>query len=155
MIRRANLADLVQITKLSQTSVSAAHWSTEVYASMLRGEGPARMLLVAEDTSRSLTGVLVALCQTDEWELENIVVASGERRKGIGRELMKELFAEANAARAGKIFLEVRASNSDAIRLYQRCGFEVTATRKSYYSNPLEDAVLMSKKIEKSALENS
>ncbi|HVP65356.1 MAG TPA: ribosomal protein S18-alanine N-acetyltransferase [candidate division Zixibacteria bacterium] len=155
MIRRAKLADLEQIEKLSAASVSAAHWPIEVYASMLRGEGPARMLLVAENSLRSLVGVLVVLCQAEEWELENIVVAADERQKGIGRELISKLVAEANAGGAEKILLEVRVSNSPAIRLYQSCGFEIWSTRKSYYSNPLEDAIVMIKKIGKSALEIS
>lgn len=152
MIRRAKLADLEQIKKLTMTSASAAHWPMEVYGGMLRGEGPARLLLVAENSSQ-LIGILVALCQTEEWELENIVVAIDQRRKGIGRELMSQFVAEARKSGAEKIFLEVRASNSAAMRLYQSCGFEIWSTRKSYYSNPLEDAVMMARKIEKSALE--
>jgi ribosomal-protein-alanine N-acetyltransferase len=148
MIRRAKLADLEQIVNLSDASASAAHWPVEVYASMLRGEGQARVVLVAENPSQLSIGMLVALCQTEDWELENIVVSASERQKGIGRKLMDALIAEAIAGGAEKILLEVRASNLAAIRLYQSCGFEIWSTRKSYYSNPLEDAVVMTKKME-------
>jgi len=155
MIRRANLADLENISKLCITSATAAHWPIEVYASVLRGEGPVRLCLVAQDAAGILTGVLVALCQTEEWELENIVVAHDQQRKGIGREMMCRFIAEAMAHHASAILLEVRASNSAAQRFYQSCGFKIAATRKSYYSNPLEDALVMTRKFGKSALEIS
>ena len=153
MIRRADSCDLAYLPQLSQDD-TAAHWAEDVYDRMLKGNGPKRLLLVAEEAGE-LCGLLVALRETPEWELENVAVASHRRRRGIGRELMDELITEATAGGAEKIFLEVRSSNSVAIRLYQSCGFEIWSTRKSYYSNPLEDAVVMTKKIGKSALEIS
>ena len=153
MIRRADLRDLNQLTQLSRDD-SAAHWAEDVYARMLKEAGLRRLLLVAEEAGE-LYGLLVALRETPEWELENIVVASQGRRRGIGRELMDELVSEAVAGGAEKILLEVRASNHAAMRLYQSCGFETVATRKSYYSNPLEDAILMARKIGNPARENS
>jgi len=153
MIRHADSCDFHQMAQLSQDA-TAAHWAEDVYQNMLKGEGPQRLLLVAEEAGE-LCGLLVALRETSDWELENIVVASHRRRRGIGGDLMDELIAKATVGGAEKILLEVRASNVAAISLYQSCGLEIWSTRKSYYSNPLEDAVLMIKKIGKSALEIS
>ena len=44
-----------------------------------------------------------------------------------------------------EIFLEVRASNTPAISLYLKCGFEKISVRKKYYGDPAEDAVIMRK----------
>jgi ribosomal-protein-alanine N-acetyltransferase len=154
MVRRADSCDLENIVNLCEKSATAAHWPKEVYSRILQNEEPRRQLLVAEEVGE-LCGVLVALCSAEEWELENIVVASHRQLRGIGRALLKELIIAAEQANAESILLEVRKSNIAARKLYQSCGFEETGTRKSYYSNPLEDAVVMKKKIENSALEIS
>jgi ribosomal-protein-alanine N-acetyltransferase len=77
-----------------------------------------------------------------EWELENIVVANGMRRRGTGTLLLTELITQARAAGGCAIFLEVRASNQDARAFYQRTGFEEAGVRSGYYAAPAENAVL-------------
>jgi ribosomal-protein-alanine N-acetyltransferase len=77
-----------------------------------------------------------------EWELENVVVAETARRRGVGTLLLEELIAHARSSEGSGIFLEVRQSNQNARALYRRVGFEETGLRKSYYSDPPEDAIL-------------
>jgi len=55
---------------------------------------------------------------------------------------MEALLVQARQTNSDAVFLEVRESNTAARRLYQKLGFEETGRRKSYYSNPVEDAVL-------------
>ena len=80
----------------------------------------------------------------DEGQITNIAVRPENRREGYGaivtRKLIKELFNRGMT----EIFLEVRISNIAALALYRRLGFTVKGVRKSYYTNPTEDAYIMS-----------
>jgi len=87
-------------------------------------------------------GFLVASHSTPEWELENIVVAPAVQRKGIGRKLLDGLLAAARETNGEAVFLEVRASNRAARAFYEQTGFRQHGRRKSYYSNPIQDAIL-------------
>lgn len=89
-----------------------------------------------------MVGFLVAHQIAGEWELENIVVEEAEQRKGIGTGLLTGLISKARATNSEAVFLEVRASNLAARALYEAAGFRQSGLRKSYYANPLEDAVL-------------
>ncbi len=71
-----------------------------------------------------------------------MVVTTSARRKGIGNQLLTALIAEARETNSDSVFLEVRESNVAARALYEKSGFRSTGRRKSYYSNPLEDAIL-------------
>jgi [ribosomal protein S18]-alanine N-acetyltransferase len=72
------------------------------------------------------------------------VVARGWRDRGLGKSLLSESVRRAKEQGAFRLDLEVRASNSVAIRLYGRAGFRETGRRRAYYHDPEEDAVLMS-----------
>ena len=73
-----------------------------------------------------------------------MVTAAGDRRRGIGSELMKELIAIARERKLQAIFLEVRESNAAARSLYRKFKFSEGGRRKNYYAKPTEDAVLYS-----------
>ncbi len=64
------------------------------------------------------------------------------RQKGIGKRLFESLLAAARETNSSSVFLEVRESNAAARTLYEGVGFEPTGRRKSYYTDPIEDAVL-------------
>ena len=76
-------------------------------------------------------------------ELEGVFVDRAYRRQGIASALVRACMAWAADAGATTIRLEVRASNSAALALYQRYGFSTTGVRRAYYSVPVEDAVLL------------
>lgn len=75
----------------------------------------------------------------------NVCVAPGERGQGTGRWLLERLLQDARAAGAGQVFLEVRPSNPEAIRLYEAAGFNLISRRPGYYPahNGREDALVM------------
>ena len=79
----------------------------------------------------------------DEAHVTNVVVKSELRGQGIGRKLMIELLTQARAKGAVCATLEVRATNSAAINLYEDLGFVQSTTRKQYYPDNKEDAVVM------------
>ncbi len=75
-----------------------------------------------------------------EYELLDIAVAPTQRRHGIGERLIRAAINE----HPGTWFLEVRESNTAAIRLYRKLGFEEAGRRPGYYEDPLEGGVVMS-----------
>ncbi len=82
-----------------------------------------------------------------EATLQNICVAPEYQGQGFGHILMNDLIDELKSQSYEYLFLEVRASNENAILLYKKVGFQTDGTRKDYYQcdNGLrEDAVLMS-----------
>ena len=84
-------------------------------------------------------------CQTvlDEGYITNVAVSPDCRRQGIGRALIAELAERAKRAGLAFVTLEVRASNTPAIALYEGAGFKPVGVRKNFYTAPSEDAVLM------------
>jgi ribosomal-protein-alanine acetyltransferase len=96
----------------------------------------------AELRRRTLVGFLVARQVSEEWELENLVVASEFRGRGFGSRLLRALLARVEEGESRALFLEVRESNAAARKLYQKAGFRETGRRRRYYADPAEDAVL-------------
>ena len=136
--------------RLERSSNGAAHWSESQYQSLIgaKDAGISTLALVAACGGNPVVvGFLVARHLAPEWELENIVVAQEARGKGIGTRLMQQLLARAQQTKSHTVFLEVRESNAAAISLYGKLGFQQTGRRKSYYSNPVEDAILYCKNL--------
>ena len=159
VIRAATPADIPFLLALERECVTAAHWTKPQYEKLFQPgtNSPTRLVLVADgvrkessiaDSTRKpnsgsgVRGFLVARHIAPEWELENIVVALDARRAGVGKQLLDALLAEARETNSQSVFLEVRESNAAARSLYEKAGFRLTSRRKSYYTNPLEDAVL-------------
>lgn len=79
-----------------------------------------------------------------EGEITMVAVAPEFRRKGIAEGLLKKLVEYENESGILRINLEVRRGNTAARKLYEKCGFAEDGVRKKYYTQPTEDAVLMS-----------
>ena len=80
-----------------------------------------------------------------EIDIDNIAVNENLRKKGIGNKLMENLISYAQNNEIEFCTLEVRASNTPAIALYEKFGFELVARRKNYYTSPSEDALIYTK----------
>lgn len=83
----------------------------------------------------------------DQAHINNLAVRPELRRRGLGSQMLEAVIAEAQTLGAATVTLEVRRSNVAAQRLYLRAGFREEAVRKSYYTQPVEDALVLSLKI--------
>lgn len=79
----------------------------------------------------------------DEGDITNIAVSKNFRCRGIGGTLLETLIKKAKELKLELLTLEVRKTNYAAISLYEKYGFEKIGERKKYYSNPKEDALIM------------
>ncbi|SEI73190.1 [SSU ribosomal protein S18P]-alanine acetyltransferase [Azotobacter beijerinckii] len=81
----------------------------------------------------------------DEAHLLNITVKPQSQGRGLGQRLLEHLMVRARARRAAECFLEVRAGNGSAYRLYERYGFNEVGRRRDYYpaAGGREDALVM------------
>ncbi|MCK5739285.1 GNAT family N-acetyltransferase, partial [bacterium] len=69
------------------------------------------------------------------------------RQQGIGSWLLSNQLNAAKQAGCKNFFLEVRPSNKNAVRLYRKLGFQQEGVRTGYYQKPIEDALLMAKRL--------
>ena len=84
-------------------------------------------------------------CSIDEFYIDNIAVYRHHRNKGVGSAIINALTDEAKRREGKFISLEVRVSNK-AVDLYQRLGFVEEGRRKNFYTNPREDALVLTKR---------
>ncbi|MBE56058.1 MAG: ribosomal-protein-alanine N-acetyltransferase [Acidobacteria bacterium] len=82
-----------------------------------------------------------------ELYLNNLAIHPEHRRQGLARLLLMHLTQDATSRGVRSIMLEVRSSNAAALKLYWRMGFKRVGMRPDYYTNPVEDAVLLSKSL--------
>ena len=90
-----------------------------------------------------VVGYILANYRFHEGHILNVTVHPEHTRKGIGTHLMKLVLEMLRQRRCTVAYLEVRASNQDARRIYEKLGFHEAGRRKAYYIDPFEDAVLM------------
>lgn len=139
ILREMLVEDLDQVMKIEE-SLFAVPWTREGYFTFLTRENS--MFLVVEEKGEILgyCGLLMVL---DEGDVTNVAVRGDRQREGIGNFLMESLIRLSREQGIHMIHLEVRAGNETAIRLYERLGFVRDGLRKAYYTDPVEDAVLM------------
>ena len=142
-LRRLGLADLREIEEIEQRSY-ATPWSRSMFAGELAK--PSSICLgafAADDEEGRLCGYLIVSRYVDAWHVMNIAVAPEYRRRGIARALLERLFEITEADPRRGYTLEVRVSNTAAIRLYERLGFQTRGIRRGYYTDNREDALIM------------
>lgn len=93
-----------------------------------------------------LIGYVIFYYVLDEGEIARIAVDPAYRRKGAAARLLHAVEDFCEEKGIDRLMLEVRKSNVPAISFYREYGFAEDGIRKNYYKNPVEDAVLMSRK---------
>ena len=117
-------------------------WSRETLERELRQSDVTRVYVL-----RALGKRVAAFCACwlifDELHINTVAVDPALRRLGLAVQLMEHVLADAAQHGAERATLEVRRSNEPALRLYLRLGFTVEAVRPSYYTSPVEDALIL------------
>jgi [ribosomal protein S18]-alanine N-acetyltransferase len=139
VIRSLLRDDLPRVLVIERASFSTP-WSHATFLALLRR---ADTDLFAAFRSRRLVGYAVCWTVADQAELGNVAVTAEARGQGVGRALVEEAIVRTGARGARELFLEVRESNEVAQRLYESMGFEAVGRRRAYYTEPVEDALVL------------
>tara|TARA_B110000438_G_C15801230_1_gene645262 strand:+ start:1571 stop:2032 length:462 start_codon:yes stop_codon:yes gene_type:complete len=147
--RYMSLEDL-DVVLLIERSSNPHPWTKKNFTDCLERDAYA----LIQTYKREISGFAIQTIALDEAHLLNIGVCEVMRRKGLGSNLLEKIIFASEAMGSNKIFLEVRASNAAAIKLYLDFGFKEIGLRKDYYRLPegREDALLMSKQINRTTL---
>ena len=140
-VRRATIEDAKEIFAIEMECFSVP-WSLDSIETELMNEDK-KLYYVVED-GNGVVGYAGAWLVYDEGQITNIAIRPSARRQGFGAKLTSALIEECFKRGMHEIFLEVRISNLSALSLYRQLGFTVKGMRKNYYSEPKEDAYIMS-----------
>jgi len=146
VLRPMTLADLDQVLELERAVFGEEAWTRQMLAGELEQQPASRYYLVADDAGRvaGYAGLLGAGWQGD---VLTLAVATDRWGSGIGSALLEALLAEAARRGCTEVFLEVRADNARAQRLYRRHEFTEIGIRRGYYQPSGADAVVMKRRL--------
>lgn len=134
-------ADLEGVLEVERESFTSP-WTREMYAWELQNRGVCHIYVV-RTSDCPVAGFCAFWLVFDEIHINNLALRPQHRGHGYGTALMHHVLAEARRLGARRATLEVRAGNAGALRLYERLGFYVAGTRRNYYTNPVEDALIL------------
>ena len=138
-LRRLETHDLDAVETIERESYPTP-WSRSMFDAELRK--PSSLALGAF-TADELLGYAFVSRYVDAWHVMNVAVANAYRRRGIASALLERLFDVTATDPKRGYTLEVRVSNTGAIRLYEQLGFEARGVRRGYYTDNREDALIM------------
>ncbi len=148
--REMSVEDLEQVVEIEKALFSDP-WTKEGFFTFLTKENT--MFFVVEEKEK-----ILAYCsmQTvlDEGDILNVAVRSDRQKEGIGYFLVDSMLKMAEMIGIHIVHLEVREGNGTARRLYERLGFKEDGLRRDYYTDPTENAVLMTKNAVNAGVEN-
>lgn len=129
------------LSALDKACVGADGWSAQSFRAEAEKDNG---IVIACYADMCVAGLICGYFAGDEADITSVAVDEDYRRQGIAMQLIAE-FEKSLPDYISEIFLEVRESNTPAILLYRKCGFEKLSVRKNFYENPPENAVVMVK----------
>jgi ribosomal-protein-alanine N-acetyltransferase len=139
-LQERHLAEVMEIERAS----FGMPWSQEGLLRVMTTPGS---LAYAAEIDGTLVGYVLALRVDEEAEILKLAVHPDVRGQGVARVLNARCIAELKELGCRELYLEVRRSNLAAISLYEGFGFREVGVRKSYYTSPVEDAILMRREL--------
>jgi len=148
LIRPMRGPDIAEVVAIERASYQFP-WSEGIFRDCLRVGYLCRVVTL----SRAVAAYGVMSFGAGEAHILNLCVSGPCRCRGVGRRLLGALVERAIAAGMSEAFLEVRPSNTAAIRLYQALGFEQVGMRRGYYQAPggREDAAVLRRVLQTAA----
>ncbi|HEV7173125.1 ribosomal protein S18-alanine N-acetyltransferase [Pedococcus sp.] len=134
--------DIERLAELEAELFPHDAWSQATWWSELAGR-PRRSYVVEESADGDLLAYAGLDLGGDVADVMTMAVAPAAQGRGLGRRLLEELVARAEADHAAYLMLEVRADNATARALYGSRGFEVVSVRRRYYQPGDVDAEIM------------
>jgi [ribosomal protein S18]-alanine N-acetyltransferase len=142
-IREIREDDVPQILTIENASFSTP-WTEAAFLHEIHKPYALNLVLLI---GNRLAGYLCLNFVFDEGHILNLAIDSDSRRRGLATRLMQDGLTELKKKGCRFIYLEVRGSNNVAQSFYERFGFKVVGLRKKYYTNPIEDAVVMMRRL--------
>lgn len=139
VVRAMRESDLSAVAGLEK-KIFSRPWSRQGFLDALCRSDT--VFLAAEEAGE-IVGYIGMYAAIPEGEITNVAVAPEKRGRGIGGMLLGEMKKKAAGMGVQRLLLEVRVSNRDAIRLYEKNGFLRCGIRKNFYDAPKEDAYIM------------
>lgn len=140
-IERMQASDIDKIIEIEAEAYGEHHWSRESFFNELSNN--LAKYYCAFNSDGELIGYAGSWEILEEAHITNIAVAKDFRRQHIGEALLTRIIQECTKNMVKYITLEVRVGNSAAIGLYEKYGFHSLGTRKGYYQDNNEDALIM------------
>ncbi|HYM03328.1 MAG TPA: GNAT family N-acetyltransferase [Stellaceae bacterium] len=131
-LRHATSADLARLARLHAFCFPEDRWDERALAELLAMPG-ASGHLIENVADKQPLALILDLINAGEGEILTLGVDPIERRQGLARALLKDLFARAKRAGVRNLSLEVAADNLAARRLYEGAGFSAVGRRRGYY----------------------
>jgi ribosomal-protein-alanine N-acetyltransferase len=140
-LRKMNTAHIPSVAEIEKECFSSP-WTQEGLAAEIENPSAEFFVLEENGTVAAYMGMHIIL---DECYIANVAVRGCMRKKGYGQRLVENAVNVAKSKNCFFITLEVRVSNTPAIALYEKCGFDKVGQRKDFYSAPKENALIMTK----------
>ncbi|WP_110113916.1 ribosomal protein S18-alanine N-acetyltransferase [Bacillus sp. CGMCC 1.16541] len=138
--RLMEIKDIDEVVKIEEQSF-ATPWSREAFYNELTNNQFSTYIVMEENEQ------IIGYCGTwiivDEVHITNIALLPSYRGKGLGELLLRNVINVVKEMGAQSMTLEVRVSNYTAQSLYRKLGFQPGGTRRNYYSDNNEDALVM------------
>lgn len=141
IIRPMAEADIEQVEAIEK-KVFSLPWSYKSFADACSKADNVYLVCECDGVIAGYCGMWTVL---GEGNVTNMAVDEAFRKQGIAGELLESMHAAGKEKGVETFFLEVRASNEPAIRLYEKSGYKQIGKRKRFYERPVEDALVMSK----------
>jgi ribosomal-protein-alanine N-acetyltransferase len=134
--------DLPEVLAIEALSFSNP-WSEATFRGEIQNTGISFPMIILHESDSRVAGYIIYWQIGDEVQINNVAVHPDFRRQGLGEAALKLVFKQVRERDAKHVMLEVRTSNTPALTLYRKLGFEIIGVRKGYYTNPSEDAFVM------------
>ena len=140
-IEEMTTEDVNEVIKIEEASYGEHHWSKDSFYSEVSNN--LARYYVAKDENNNILGDIGSWFIIEEAQITNVSVSPEQRRKSIGEALLVHVVQQCYKEKIKYITLEVRVSNEPAIKLYEKYQFKSLGTRKHYYQDNNEDALIM------------